>query len=50
MSIKEALKKGDESIQRILEILKKATDEGLEFSIELKNILCQVTKLNNEIL
>jgi hypothetical protein len=50
MSIEEALNKWDESIQHILEIVKEANDEGVEFSIELKNILCQVTNLNNEIL
>jgi hypothetical protein len=44
------LNKWGESIHRILEIVKKANDEGVEFSIELKNILYQVTNLNNEIL
>jgi hypothetical protein len=50
MSIEEALKKWDESVQRILEIVKKASDEGVEFSMDLKNILYHVTNLNNEIL
>jgi hypothetical protein len=50
MSIEKALNKWDESIQRVLEIVKKANDEGVDLSIELKNILCQVTNLNNGIL
>jgi hypothetical protein len=50
MSIEEALKKWDENINHIYEIVNKAKNEGVEFSIELKNILFHVTNLNNEIL
>jgi hypothetical protein len=50
MSLEEALQKWDEALQRIRGMVQNANEVGIEFTIEMKNLIWHVTDLNSRIL